>query len=131
MSRSASLLDCSLPPGLSVYIAHVLRSLGYRTRFHVVPYAQFPARSSIGISVDGDWLADYPAPSAYIPLFFGCGRGSINGYVCDPRLERLLRLALGLQAVDVRRASTVWTQIDHYLVDRAYWVPMVNVRLVE
>ena len=40
-------------------------------------------RRRIQLSVDGDWLADYPAPSAYLPQFFGCHGGLTNGYVCD------------------------------------------------
>jgi peptide/nickel transport system substrate-binding protein len=118
------------PSELPTYVAQVLRSLGYRTHLHLVPDANFPARSDIAISTDGDWLADYPAPSSYLPLFFGCG-GSINGYVCDPALERKLHLAATLQTVDIRRASAAWSQVDHYLVDHAYWVPTVNVHLVE
>jgi ABC-type oligopeptide transport system substrate-binding subunit len=87
-------------------------------------------RTEIQMATDGDWLADYPAPSSYLPHFFGC-RGSIDGYVCDPIVERKLRVAARLQTVNVRRGSAAWSQLDHYLVDQAYWVPTVNIDLVE
>jgi DNA-binding SARP family transcriptional activator/ABC-type transport system substrate-binding protein len=119
------------PRGLTAYVAQVLRILGYRTRLHVVPDSDMPRdRTEIQMATDGDWLADYPAPSSYLPLFFGC-RGSIDGYVCDPAVEHKVRVASSLQVIDVRRSAAAWADLDHYLVDQAYWVPTVNVDLVE
>jgi peptide/nickel transport system substrate-binding protein len=119
------------PRGLTAYVAQVLRSLGYRTQLHIVPDSDMPRqRTQIQMATDGDWLADYPAPSSYLPLFFGC-RGSIDGYVCDPVVEQKLRIASRLQITDIRRSSAAWAELDHYLVDQAYWVPTVNVDLVE
>jgi hypothetical protein len=41
---------------------------------HLVPFATItPAMfHSFQISVMGDWLADYPDPSSYIPSLFEC-----------------------------------------------------------
>ena len=54
---------------------------------HLVPFAAITEAmcERIQLSVDGDWLANYPDPSSYIPQFFGCGGGNSNGYYCNPR----------------------------------------------
>ena len=77
--------ELATPRELPAYVASVLRSLGYCVRLHVVPIARLTPsfRRTIQLSVDGDWLADYPAPSSYVPQFFGCDGGLTNGYVCD------------------------------------------------
>jgi YVTN family beta-propeller protein len=120
--------DALLPRALPAYVASVLRSLGYRTRLHLVrgssiTYAQ---RRSFQLSVDGDWLPDYPKPSSFLPQFFGCDGGYSNGYVCDPALDRMMSKATALQVQDPERAAALWAAIDRRIVDRAYWVPLVN-----
>jgi ABC-type oligopeptide transport system substrate-binding subunit len=110
----------------------VLRSLGYRTRLHLVPFSTLSAlRARIQLSVDGDWSPDYPEPSAYLPGFFGCDGGFSNGYVCNRALDLEMRRATALQLRDPRRAAEVWTRVDHEITDRAYWVPTVSLRASE
>jgi peptide/nickel transport system substrate-binding protein len=119
---------------LPAYVAAVLRSLGYRTRLHLIPYAAFsPAmRERLQLSVDGDWLPDFPAPSSYLPAFFSCGGGNNRKhYVCEPRLDRLMQRASAAELQDPARAAALWTTIDRQLVDQAVWVPTVNVSEVE
>jgi ABC-type transport system substrate-binding protein len=120
--------EIGVPPPVPRYIAGVLRRLGYRVKLHRVPLASLTpkTRRRIQLSVDGDWFPDYPLPSAYLPQFFGCHGGTSNGYVCDPKLDRQMLRADALQLQDSRRASTLWTQVDHELTDRAYWVPTEN-----
>jgi peptide/nickel transport system substrate-binding protein len=121
------------PRQLPAYAASVLRSLGYRVRLHLVPSARItPAlRRRIQLSVDGDWLADYPAPSAYVPQFFGCHGGLSNGYVCDRKLERAMARATDLQLSDPRRAGAAWAAVDRRITDQALWVPTANVYAAE
>ena len=119
---------------LPAYVAHVLRSLGYRTRLHLIPYATFSPtlRRSIQLSVDGDWIPDYPAPSSYIPAFFSCHGGSNRKhYFCDSQLDRQMQRASALELQDSAQAAAQWDKVDHELVDRAIWVPTVNVRELE
>jgi peptide/nickel transport system substrate-binding protein len=122
-----------VPRQVSMHVAHVLRLLGYRVRLHLVPLASITLemRRDFQLSVDGDWLPDYPAPSAYLPQFFGCGAGFSNGFVCDARLDRLMQEASRLQQSDPARAASLWAAADRRLVDRAYWVPTVNLRAPE
>jgi peptide/nickel transport system substrate-binding protein len=121
------------PRQVAPYLARVLRSLGYRVRLHVVPSATItPAmRRQFQLSVDGDWQPDYPAPSAYLPQFFGCRGGLSNGYYCDHRLDRQMRTASALQLTDPTHAAGLWAAVDRQLVADAAWVPTVNVHAVE
>ncbi len=122
-----------VPHQVPPYIAQLLRSLGYRVRLHLAPSATITQamRRGFQLSVDGDWLPDYPAPSAYLPQFFGCRGGNSNGYFCDPRLDHRMRRATGLQLTDPARAASLWTAVNRKLVDQAVWVPTVNVHAPE
>jgi YVTN family beta-propeller protein len=123
-----------IPGELPAYVVHVLRSLGYRASLHLIPYATFSPtmRRGIQLSVDGDWVPDYPAPSSYIPQFFDChGGNNRKRYVCDPKLDRQMQQASALELQDSARAASLWAKVDHEIVDRAFWVPTVNVRSTE
>jgi len=122
----------AVPRQLPAYVASVLRSLGYRVRLHLVTFPRLSRiRGRIQLSVDGDWAPDYPAPSAYLPGFFGCHGGFSNGYFCDPGLDRLMQRATALRLQDPRRAAALWSRIDHEIADRAYWLPTVSLRAPE
>jgi YVTN family beta-propeller protein len=122
-----------IPPGVAAYAAGVLRSLGYRTTLHLVPFASITntTYSRFQLDTTGDWLADYPDPSSYIPLFFSCNGGNSNGFVCDPALDRKMQKAQSLELEAPGTANTLWTSIDHTLTNQADWVPTVNVRQVD
>jgi ABC-type transport system substrate-binding protein len=111
----------------------VLRSLGYRVHLHLVSYASVTDahRRRFQLSTDGDWQADYPDPSSYVPQFFACGGGTSNGYYCDPTLDREMREASRLRLVAPAKANALWRSIDHQLTDSAVWVPTVNLRQVD
>jgi peptide/nickel transport system substrate-binding protein len=123
-----------VPRRLAAYVATVLRSLGYRTAVHLIPYASFSPRTrkTMQLTVDGDWVPDYPQPSSYLPQFFGChGGNNRRDYFCDPAVDRKMERASALEVSDPARARALWTAIDHELVDRAIWVPTVNVGSTE
>jgi peptide/nickel transport system substrate-binding protein len=113
-----------VPQGLTGYLAGVLRHLGYRVRLHQVTNATFTdaLRARIQLSTDGDWVANYPDPSAYLPQFFGCGGGYSNGYYCDPRLDREMRQAGLLELSNPAKATALWAVIDRQITDAAPWV---------
>jgi ABC-type transport system substrate-binding protein len=119
--------NLGVPREVPAYVSAVLRSLGYRVRLHMVPFAQLTAarRRRIQISVDGDWLPDYPAPSSYVPQFLGCRGGLSNGYVCDPALDKRMRAAASLELSNPSRAASAWAAIDRYITRRADWIPTV------
>jgi peptide/nickel transport system substrate-binding protein len=123
-----------IPQGVPAYVARVLRSLGYRTRLHLLPYASYTPslRRTLQLTVDGDWQADYPSPSSYLPSFFGCDGGhNRKQYVCDPPLDRQMQRASTVALESPARANALWERIDRTLVDRAFWVPTVSVHNTE
>jgi peptide/nickel transport system substrate-binding protein len=122
-----------IPPQVPAYFARVLRSLGYRVHLHLVSYRSVTEahREQFQLSVDGDWVAEYPDPSAYIPQFFSCGGGTSNGYYCNPRLDSEMREASRLSIAHPLQAAAMWASIDHKLADDAPWVPTVNQQEVD
>ena len=64
----------------------------------------------------------------YLPQLLGChGGNNRKAYFCDPILDRRMQRASALELADPPRAQALWAAIDHELVDRAVWVPTVNV----
>jgi YVTN family beta-propeller protein len=122
-----------IPPGLSAYVARVLRSLGYRTTLHVRPLASITDAMyyRTQMNTNGDWLAPYPDPSSYIPAFFSCGGGNSSEYVCNPALDRQMNRAGALELTDPAAANRLWRSIDDTLTNRAYWVPTENLPEVD
>ncbi len=122
-----------VPPGVAGYFASVLRALGYRVRLHFVPLRTITEsmREGFQLSTDGDWLAEYPDPSSYIPQFLGCGGGTSNGYFCDPALDRAMQRASRLGLTDPPRSAAAWAAVDRRLTDAAAWVPTVSLRDVD
>ena len=125
--------NSSVPRGITAYVGGVLRALGYRVHLHLIPSAKFTQRMRKGLqlSTDGDWAANYPDPSAYIPQFFGCGGGNSNGYYCNPALDRQMRQARLLELSHPAKAAALWASIDRQITDDAVWVPTVNQREVD
>ena len=122
-----------VPPGVAAYFAE--RAACPRLRR---PPARRPVRhdhqsmrAGFQLSTDGDWLADYPDPSSYLPQFFGCGGGTSNGYFCDPALDRAMQRASQFGLTDPARSAAAWAAVDRQLTDAAAWVPTVSLRVVE
>ena len=51
--------------------------------------------------------------------------------VRDPEIDRQITRARALQASDPALASSLWSKIDHELVDQAPVVPLVNPKQVD
>ena len=121
-----------VPAAVPGYVAGVLRSLGYRVHLHLIPSQNAPPamQSRFQLSTGGDWLANYPDPSSYVPQFLGCGGSNSNGYYCNRRLDREMYKAELLELSDLAKANARWASIDHELTDNAAWVPTVNEREV-
>jgi YVTN family beta-propeller protein len=122
-----------IPRGVPAFVAGVLRALGYSVHVHLAPSASITQamRGHFQLSVDGDWSAEYPDPSSYIPQFFSCNGGNGNGYYCDPRLDREMREASLLELTSAAKATAVWASIDHQLTNNAAWVPTENLPEVD
>ena len=63
-----------------------------------------------------------------IPSFFSCNGGhNRKRYLCERELDRQMKRASALELESPAQAARLWTRIDHELVDRAVWVPTVNI----
>jgi YVTN family beta-propeller protein len=122
-----------IPPATPAYIAGVLRTLGYRVHLHLIPFASITEAMDkrFQLSVDGDWLANYPDPSSYLPSFFSCGGGTSNDYYCNPPLDREMHHAELAELNDPAKAAAAWASIDRQITNNAIWVPTVTLRDVE
>jgi peptide/nickel transport system substrate-binding protein len=119
-------------------VVAALRRLGYRARLHIVSDARFFAigadprqRAQV---ISGGWAADYPAASDFIALKLSCHRiesGDNAGRFCNPAIDRQIARAAELQVARPQQADRLWARIDHELVDRAVWVPMVTPRVTD
>lgn len=121
------------------YFVSLLRQLGYRSSLRVFPefgeYFGYVAdsrnRAQIGIT---GWLANFLAASDFLRSFTctsyvpkSPANENFSAY-CDPRLDARMKQTAGLQASDPVRASELWAEVEHALVDRAVAVPIANPR---
>jgi peptide/nickel transport system substrate-binding protein len=125
--------DPTIAPAVITYTAGVLRRLGFRTGVRLIRHAQFDrlpvaVRNNIQLIPTG-WLDT--TPEGFVPLWLSCNGAYDHGYFCDPAIDRSMQHADGLQAINTRAAAALWARIDHELVDRAAWVPLVNDRQVD
>src|SRR5262249_39665707 len=86
-------------------------------------------RRSFQLSVDGDWLLDFPSAAAFLPPFFGC-RGTHNHhYLCNATLDRLMQQATN--ADDPVHAAQLWAAANRLITNEAYWVPTISLNEVD
>jgi peptide/nickel transport system substrate-binding protein len=123
----------TIPPAEPAYIADVLRSLGFKVTIHTVRLNSITPeeRRSFQLSVDGDWLPDFPTAASFLPPFFECRGPRGNHYDCNPALDRLMRRATLAAASNPRLAARLWAQADHEITDQAYWLPTLNLNEVD
>jgi peptide/nickel transport system substrate-binding protein len=123
----------AVPPKEAADITQVLRSLGYRARLHMISFGliSLPMWAKFQISVEGDWVPYYPAPSSLLPPFFACNGGDANGYYCNPAIDREMTEATLLQLQGPAQAAATWTKVDHQLTDQAEWVATVDLNEVD
>jgi ABC-type transport system substrate-binding protein/DNA-binding SARP family transcriptional activator len=122
----------AVPPELPSYLVRMLRSIGLNASLRLVHQSlSARARRSIQLSVDGDWLPDFPSPASYLPSFFSCGGGQTHGYYCDPTLDRLMAKATAAEARGGAAVQQLWATANQRIVDEAYWVPTINLNEVD
>ncbi len=122
--------DAVLRPEIARYTAAVLRTLGYRARVRLISHerlSRLPERAFRAIQLfPTAWIADYPSAFDFVQLWLSCGGGGDHGWFCDPAIDRRMRRAQSLELAEPARAAGLWAKLDHELVDRAVWVPLVN-----
>ncbi len=122
----------------ALYLASVLRSLGYKTRIKTIKdvggYFQFVSnpknKAQAGV---GGWDADFASASAWFGPLLGCAsRGYSNlPEFCDPAIDAETAHARSLETINPQAASRLWSKLDRALVDQAPIVPFVNTRSLD
>ena len=105
------------------HIVELLRTLGYHPR----RVRQLTSDVQIGYIA---WGTDYLAESGFIPSLAACDGGFNLSQFCDPEIDARMRKATRLATIDPQHSHELWSQIEHDLVDRAPWVPLINVQFV-
>jgi peptide/nickel transport system substrate-binding protein len=108
---------------LADHVVELLDTLGYHARRSGGKLSD----AQIGYS---GWFTDYPAESAFIPPTLACDSSFNLGHFCDPEIDARMRKAARLATIDPHQGHELWSQIEHDLVDRALWVPLINARFV-
>ena len=122
--------DKAVPKAIATYMQGLLRDLGYDASLKVVSHnIQFTyiqnTNNNVQISVT-DWYADYPAPSDFLNVLYGCDSfhpgsdSSINmaGW-CDKKVDADMKDALKTAVTDPAAANTMWSKIDREITDAA------------
>jgi peptide/nickel transport system substrate-binding protein len=104
------------------HVVELLKTLGYHPR-------RVRKQSEAQIGYTG-WVRDYPAESGFIPPTLACDSSYNYGHFCDPEIDARMRMAARLATADPYQSHELWSQIEHDLVDRAPWVPLINARFV-
>jgi YVTN family beta-propeller protein len=127
--------DCCIPPSVFRYVAGVLRDLGYRTRMNVVSGSalnQRLERSEHDVPlIPITWFGGELGAADFLQTWFACDTAETHGRFCDPRLDRLMRRALSLEATNPRRAAIAWADIDRRVADAGAAIALVTPREVE
>jgi peptide/nickel transport system substrate-binding protein len=116
------------------YAVSVLRSLGYNARYGgAVDYNKLMTTGKQIQAGFGGWSADYFSPTGFYQNILTClakrapaSNGAAVAGFCDPEIDREMVRAQALQASDPRRATLLWTKIDHEITDQAPWVAYMN-----
>lgn len=115
--------DTAAPRAIGTYVQSLLRQLGYDARLRTLSesveftYIQNTAnRVQISLTT---WYADYPAPSDFLSVLFGCGSFhpdsdssvNISGF-CDHGIDQAMAAAQRAALTDGAEADRRWAAID-------------------
>ena len=122
--------DKAVPKAIATYMQGVLRDLGYdaslKTVSHNIQFTYIQnTNNNVQISVT-DWYADYPAPSDFLNVLYGCDSfhagsdSSINiaGW-CDKKVDADMKAALKTAVTDPAAANKMWAKVDQEITDAA------------
>ncbi len=122
--------DKVVEKSIGVYLQSVLNAIGYKASVKAISSnIQFTYIQNTNNKVQAsltDWYQDYPAPSDFLYVLFGCASftpgsdSSINiaGY-CNKPLDDEMKQALATAVTDKDAANKVWAAVDKKVTDEA------------
>ena len=127
---------------LGDYIRSVLQQIGYDASVRALDFnIQFTyiqnTNNKVQISLS-DWSLDFPAASDFLDELYGCqsfhpGSDSsmnISGD-CDRDLDQVMMQAEAVSVTDPKAGEQLWEQADRMISNRAYSVPLMQMRWVD
>lgn len=125
-----------------LYVASVLRLLGYRVSISIPGDANYFAKISDSRSHaqigETSWIKDYANPSDFIDPQFRCNafqpgsQSNINfAEFCDPVTDTLIAKAEALAVTNSQAANDLWARIDRRIVDQAPYAPEYVPRAID
>jgi YVTN family beta-propeller protein len=114
-------------------VLRALRTLGYTARLRVVDdvdyYDELYRAGSDRVQAGYvGWAAGLPSAAEFFQSLLGTVGGTAQ--VSDPAVQGEIEKALDLQQTDPLAANEAWARVDRILVDRAYFVPLFNGRVI-
>jgi len=124
------------------YLASLLRTIGYDAQAKAISSnIQFTYIQNTNNKVQAsltDWYQDYPAPSDFLYVLFGCesfhpgADDSINiaGW-CDKKVDADMKQALATAVTDPEAAAGQWAQVDKEITDAVPAVALFQPKYVD
>jgi YVTN family beta-propeller protein len=126
------------------FMVSVLKSLGFRARLHLVrdPRKYFDDATDSRLQVQAGyygWASDSPSESSFIVPQFSCSsfvpaaplRTTNASEFCNRSVDRLLRRAATVQALDPPAARVLWQRAERAILALAPMVPTYNKQNVD
>ncbi len=116
---------------LDLYLASVLRQLGYSVRVREAPQPAFndllKTDKEAQLAAGPGWIAHYPAASSFFDQLSSCTSAAGGpGWYCNKRVERTVVAARAAELSDPAEAGRLWTAVDQQLTDDAPFVALGN-----
>jgi peptide/nickel transport system substrate-binding protein/oligopeptide transport system substrate-binding protein len=116
---------------LNVYLATVLRQLGYQVKLREVPpsagFDLLKSRRHVQITSGPGWIAGYPSGSSFYDAVFSCATAMGGpGWYCNASVEAAAAQAHRAEGSDPAKAGPLWAQVDRLITDDAPVVALGN-----
>jgi peptide/nickel transport system substrate-binding protein len=134
--------DKVVEKSIGTYLASLLRTIGYDAQLKAISSnIEFTYIQNTNNKVQAsltDWYQDYPAPSDFLYILFGCSSftpgsdSSINiaGW-CDKNVDAEMHKALDTAVTNVEAADKIWSKVDRDVTDAVPAVALFQPKFVD
>jgi ABC-type transport system substrate-binding protein/class 3 adenylate cyclase/DNA-binding beta-propeller fold protein YncE len=125
------------PSAPTKYLAHVLRSLGYKVAVEQIRTGKYyrkvdrAASTQIGPYA---WFTNFPSPSGFLSTIVNCdflGAEENPTAFCDRAFDKTADQLRALQGQHLAAANKLWTRVDQNWTDQAPWLMLFTPRVTD
>jgi peptide/nickel transport system substrate-binding protein len=116
------------------YLVGLLRKLGYHARYQILTTKQInaaPASFRATMQLLPIAWGEFTSPADFFSTFLACDGSYTWQQFCDPKFDREIAQAESLRLTDPARSAKLWARLDRETVDRALWLPVLTLNVVE